>query len=228
MYDFIEGEVLLFNKPFLWTSFDLVGKVRYLLKKKLQVKNIKVGHAGTLDPMATGLVIICTGKATKIINEFQDKEKEYIATIKLGSTTKSFDLETPIDKIYEYKHITRWMVEEKLNQFIGNIEQVPPLFSAKLINGKRAYEFAREAENIILKANLIFISDIKILEYELPLLKLKINCSKGTYIRGLARDIGIKLNSGGHLIELQRTAIGELKLDQALNIDDFTNILNNI
>lgn len=225
-YNFIEGETLIFNKPFLWTSFDLVGKVRYLIKKKLSIKNIKVGHAGTLDPMATGLIIICTGKNTKKINDIQIKEKEYITSIKLGSTTPSFDLETAIDKRYEYKHITLESLQNALSCFIGNIKQIPPLFSAKQIDGIRAYELARKNENIILEASSVHISDIEVLEFNLPIIKIKVKCSKGTYIRSLARDIGEKLNSGGHLIELQRTAIGEYKIEQSLNINEFENILN--
>jgi len=227
-FNFLEGEILLFDKPYLWTSFNVVGKVKFLLKKILRINKIKVGHAGTLDPMATGLIIVCTGKATKKIAEFQDKEKEYIAYIKLGSTTPSFDLETPIDKIYDYKHITYELVENTIKDFIGDIQQIPPIFSAKQVDGKRAYKFARNGENIVLKPSLINISEIQILEFELPILKLKVKCSKGTYMRSLARDIGNKLNSGAHLIELQRVAIGEYNIEQSLKIEEFENILKNI
>ena len=227
-FNFLEGEILLFDKPYLWTSFNVVDKVRFLLKKKLLINKIKVGHAGTLDPMATGLLIICTGKATKKITQFQDKEKEYHAFIKFGSTTPSFDLETPIDKIYDYKHITLELVERTIKNFIGDIQQIPPIFSAKQVNGKRAYKFARNGENIVLKPSLVHISYIQILEFELPVLKLKIKCSKGTYIRSLARDIGEKLNSGAHLIGLQRIAIGEFNIEQSISIEQFENILINI
>ena len=226
--NFIGGEVLLFNKPFLWTSFDLVGKVRFLLKKKLHLKDIKVGHAGTLDPMATGLVIICTGKATKKINEFQDREKVYIATVKIGATTRSFDMETAVDHEFDCSHITREMVEEKLKGFEGAQDQVPPDFSAKMIDGKRAYKYARQGEEIELKPNRINISEISILDFELPILKILVKCSKGTYIRALARDIGLSLNSGAYLIALQRTAIGEFKNDEAMDIEDFKKILENL
>jgi len=227
-FNFLEGEILLFDKPYLWTSFNVVGKVKFLLKKILRINKIKVGHAGTLDPMATGLIIICTGKATKKIAEFQDKEKEYIAYIKLGSTTPSFDLETPIDKLYDYEHITYELVENTIKDFIGDIQQIPPIYSAKQVDGKRAYKFARNGENIVLKPSLINISEIQILEFELPILKIKVKCSKGTYIRSLARDIGEKLNSGAHLIELQRVAIGEFNVEKSLKIEEFENILKNI
>jgi len=228
IFNFIDGEVLLFNKPFLWTSFDLVGRVRYLLKKQLHVKDIKVGHAGTLDPMATGLVIICTGKATKKINEFQDREKEYIATIKIGATTRSFDLETPVDHEFDCSHITHEMIEEKLKGFMGLQDQVPPVFSAKMVDGKRAYKYARKGEDIELKPKRINISEISILNFDLPILKIRVKCSKGTYIRALARDIGLALGSGAYLIALQRTAIGEFKIDEAFNIENFKNIIEKL
>ena len=212
--DFIAGEVIYFNKPLTWTSFDLVNKFRYKLSRKLKVKKIKVGHAGTLDPLATGVMIICTGKATKRIDEFQYQTKEYVATLKLGETTPSFDLEKEVDAVYPTEHITRDLVEETLKRFVGTIEQVPPVFSACKIEGKRAYELARNGEEVPLKAKTLVIDEIELLECDLPLIKIRVVCSKGTYIRALARDIGIALNSGAHLIALERTRIGDITLDK--------------
>ncbi len=224
--DFLAGEVLYFNKPLKWTSFDLVNKFRYKLSRKLGVKKIKVGHAGTLDPLATGVMILCTGKATKRIDEFQYQTKEYVATLKLGETTPSFDLEKEVDAVYPTEHITRELVEETLKHFIGKIEQVPPVFSACKIEGKRAYELARKGEEVPLKAKTLVIDEIELLEYALPVVKIRVVCSKGTYIRALARDIGEALHSGAHLIALERTRIGDITLDCCLNpeeIDDFLN-----
>lgn len=222
--DFVAGEVLYFNKPLRWTSFDLVNKFRYKLSRKLGVKKIKVGHAGTLDPLATGVMILCTGKATKRIDEFQYQTKEYVATLKLGETTPSFDLEKEVDAVYPTEHITRELVEETLKRFIGRIEQVPPVFSACKIEGKRAYELARKGEEVPLKAKTLVIDEIELLECALPVVKIRVVCSKGTYIRALARDIGEALHSGAHLIALERTRIGDITLDKCLNpeeIDDF-------
>lgn len=224
--DFLAGEVLYFNKPLKWTSFDLVNKFRYKLSRKLGVKKIKVGHAGTLDPLATGVMILCTGKATKRIDEFQYQTKEYVATLKLGETTPSFDLEKEVDAVYPTEHITRELVEDTLKHFIGKIEQVPPVFSACKIEGKRAYELARKGEEVPLKAKTLVIDEIELLEYALPVVKIRVVCSKGTYIRALARDIGEALHSGAHLIALERTRIGDITLDCCLNpeeIDDFLN-----
>lgn len=231
--DFIAGEVLYFNKPLDWTSFDLVNKFRYKLSRKLKVKKIKVGHAGTLDPKATGVLIICTGKATKRIDEFQYQTKEYIATLKLGETTPSFDLEKEVDYIYPTDHITCEMVKETLQSFMGTIHQVPPVFSACKIDGKRAYELARKGEEVALKAKTLVIDEIELLECTLPIIKIRVVCSKGTYIRALARDIGKALQSGAHLIALERTRIGEVTLDMCMtpdHIDDFLEevIINNI
>jgi tRNA pseudouridine55 synthase len=223
--EFKNGKILLINKELNWTSFDVVNKIRIILKNRLGIKKIKVGHAGTLDPLATGLVIVCTGKATKNISDFQDLEKEYIATIKFGETTPSFDLETDIDKRFETKHISREKVEKTLQQFLGEIDQVPPLFSAKYINGTRAYEFARKGEEIELKPNRVKIVNIKLLLYEMPFIKLIVRCSKGTYIRSLARDIGLALNSGAHLTELRRTMIGDFSIDQAQTLKEFEKII---
>lgn len=218
--DFIAGEVLLFNKPLKWTSFDLVNKFRYKLSRKLKVKKIKVGHAGTLDPLATGVMIVCTGKATKRIDEFQFQTKEYVATIKLGETTPSFDLETEIDGKYPTEHITRELLEEVLPTFVGTIQQIPPVYSACKVDGKRAYEFARAGQEVELKSKTLVIDELEILECDLPVLKIRIVCSKGTYIRALARDIGLALNSGAHLIGLVRTRIGDVTLDKCMNPED--------
>ena len=224
--DFIAGEVLFFNKPLTWTSFDLVNKFRYKLSRKLKVKKIKVGHAGTLDPLATGVMIVCTGKATKRIDEFQFQTKEYIATLKLGETTPSFDLEKEVDAVYPTEHITRELVEEVLKQFIGTIEQVPPVFSACKIEGKRAYELARNGEEVPLKAKTLVIDEIELLACELPVVKIRVVCSKGTYIRALARDIGVALHSGAHLIALERTRVGDVTLDQCINPEDIDAFLD--
>ena len=224
--DFIAGEVLFFNKPLTWTSFDLVNKFRYKLSRKLKVKKIKVGHAGTLDPLATGVMIVCTGKATKRIDEFQFQTKEYIATLKLGETTPSFDFEKEVDAVYPTEHITRELVEEVLKQFIGTIEQVPPVFSACKIEGKRAYELARNGEEVPLKAKTLVIDEIELLACELPVVKIRVVCSKGTYIRALARDIGVALHSGAHLIALERTRVGDVTLDQCMNPEDIDAFLD--
>ncbi len=224
--DFIAGEVLFFNKPLTWTSFDLVNKFRYKLSRKLKVKKIKVGHAGTLDPLATGVMIVCTGKATKRIDEFQFQTKEYVATLKLGETTPSFDLEKEVDAVYPTEHITRELVEDVLKQFVGTIEQVPPVFSACKIEGKRAYELARNGEEVPLKAKTLVIDEIELLSCELPVIKIRVVCSKGTYIRALARDIGIALHSGAHLIALERTRVGDVTLDQCMSPEDIDAFLD--
>ncbi|MDL2265313.1 tRNA pseudouridine(55) synthase TruB [Parabacteroides sp. OttesenSCG-928-G07] len=224
--DFIAGEVLCFNKPYEWTSFDLVNKFRYKLSRKLKIKKIKVGHAGTLDPLATGVMIVCTGKATKRIDEFQYQDKEYIATLKLGETTPSFDLEKEVDAVYPTAHITRQLIEDVLQSFIGTIQQVPPVFSACKVEGKRAYEFAREGQEIELKAKTLVIDEIELLSCELPIVKIRVVCSKGTYIRALARDIGEALDSGAHLIALERTRIGEITLDKCMSVDEIDHFLD--
>ena len=225
--DFIEGEILYFNKPLRWTSFDLVNKFRYKLSRKLKVKKIKVGHAGTLDPLATGVMIICTGRATKRIEEFQYQTKEYVATLKLGETTPSFDLEKEVDAVYPTEHISRSMVEEVLTSFVGKIQQVPPVFSACKVEKKRAYDLARKGEEVELKAKTLVIDEIELLNCELPVIKIRVVCSKGTYIRALARDIGVALNSGAHLIALERTRIGDITLDQCMNPEDIDAFLDN-
>ena len=225
--NFQEGEILYFNKPLHWTSFDMVNKLRYKICRSLKVKKIKVGHAGTLDPLATGVMIICTGKATKRIEEFQYQTKEYIATLRLGATTPSFDLETEIDKTYETKHITNDLVKQVLSGFVGSIEQVPRAFSACKINGDRAYELARKGVNVELKPKLLVIDEIELLSYNQEEIKIRVVCSKGTYIRALARDIGTALESGAHLIGLERTKIGSITLNDCTDIDSFGRLLEN-
>jgi tRNA pseudouridine55 synthase len=220
MMDFEAGEVVYFNKPLDWTSFDLVNKFRYKLSRKLRVKKIKVGHAGTLDPKATGVMILCTGRATKRMEEFQGQTKEYVATLKLGATTPSFDLEKEVDATYPTEHITREKVEGVLRGFIGQIEQVPPAFSACNIDGKRAYKLARKGVDVPLKAKTLVVDEVELLDYDLPVVKIRVVCSKGTYIRALARDIGYALDSGAYLIALERTRIGEITLDKCLNPED--------
>ncbi|MBN1598433.1 MAG: tRNA pseudouridine(55) synthase TruB [Bacteroidales bacterium] len=221
-----EGLILTFDKPYGWTSFYLVNKVRYILCKHAGIKKLKVGHAGTLDPLATGVLVLCTGKATKKITEIQDKFKEYIAEITLGKTTPSFDLETEIDHEYGICHITEDLIAENLKKFKGKNKQIPPLFSAKNINGIRAYKLARGGIQQELEANEIEIYELEIQEYVMPLLKLRIKCSKGTYIRSLARDIGIALGSGAHLSALRRTAVGQFNIDSAIQIENFKRELN--
>ena len=219
--NFKEGEVLYFDKPLRWTSFAVVDKIRYHISRKLGVKKIKVGHAGTLDPLATGVMIICTGKATKRIEEFQYHTKEYIATLQLGATTPSYDLEKEIDATYPTEHITREMVEEVLQQFKGTIEQIPPAFSACKVDGKRAYDLARKGDEVELKPKTLVIDEIELLECNLPEIKIRVVCSKGTYIRALARDIGEALQSGAHLTGLIRTRVGEVRLEDCMQVEDF-------
>jgi len=216
-----DGKILLIDKELKWTSFDVVNKIRIILKNQLGIKKIKVGHAGTLDPLATGLIIICTGKATKKIEEFINLDKEYIGVFRLGETTPSFDLETQVDKKYTLKHIDQEKILGVIQTFIGEHDQVPPAYSAKYVNGTRAYEFARRGENIKLKPNRVNIFNIELLSYKLPDIKLKIMCSKGTYIRSLARDLGEVLKCGSHLTELRRTRIGNFDVRQACLIKDF-------
>lgn len=214
---------MAFDKPYEWTSFGLVAKVRYLLCKRLGVKKLKVGHAGTLDPLATGVLLVCTGKATKRIEELQAHTKEYVATLRLGATTPSFDLEKPVDAEYPTEHITREMVEETLNRFVGTIEQVPPVFSACKVNGSRAYDLARKGEEVELKAKTLVIDEMELLRCELPEIVIRVVCSKGTYIRALARDIGVALQSGAHLTALRRTRIGAVRVEDCLKLDDLPN-----
>ena len=218
---FEKGEILLINKEINWTSFDVVKKIKNLLNKHYNIKKLKVGHAGTLDPLATGLIIICTGKETKNISVYQEQKKEYIAELTLGKTTPSFDLETEIDGTFQINHINIELIKETIKQFIGNIKQIPPLYSAKWLGGKRAYELARKGKTVKMEPIEVEIENIEIIHFELPKLVLKIVCSKGTYIRSLAHDIGLALKSGAHLSGLIRTAIGKFKLTEAITIKNF-------
>lgn len=258
--DFQAGEILFIDKPYRWTSFDVVNKVRWLLCKRLGTKKLKVGHAGTLDPLATGVMIVCTGRATKRIDELQAHTKEYVATLRLGATTPSFDLEHPIDAYYPTGHITRELIETTLQQFLGRIEQIPPAYSAVKVDGKRAYDLARKEKDVELKPKILVIDEIELLDYrptpegspitlpakeeslprtgmrrkafltspavpddsvDYPSITLRIVCSKGTYIRALARDIGQALGSGAHLTALRRTRIGNVHIDECLSMLDF-------
>jgi len=220
-YDFQKGEILLFDKELDWTSFDLVRKLRNFLCRKTGIKKLKVGHAGTLDPKATGLMIVCTGKETKNIDLIQAKEKEYIATIKLGATTPSYDLETEENQTFPTDHITPEFLGEALDKFMGDTDQIPPLYSAVKIDGKRAYEHARKGSDMVLAPKKITISELEILTFAPTELVLRIVCSKGTYIRALARDLGSELNSGAYLVGLRRTRIGGFNIDDAWIVQDF-------
>ena len=228
MWDFEQGEVLAFDKPLHWTSFDLVAKVRYNLCKKLGTKKLKVGHTGTLDPLATGVVIICTGRKTKLIDQPQYDVKEYVATLQLGATTPSYDLEKEIDRTYPTEHITRELIDRTIPSFKGEQWQTPPAFSAIQINGKRAYEFARRGEEVALKPRLLVLDEIEVLNFDEQkmLLTIRVVCSKGTYIRALARDIGERLQSGAHLTALRRTRVGETRVEDCYTIEQFLEKLN--
>lgn len=219
--EFLEGKVVLIDKEIDWTSFDVVNKLRRSLRTELEIPKIKVGHAGTLDPLASGLVIICTGRATKTIESFQNLEKEYVAEITLGTTTPSFDLETEIDEHFPIDHINRKLLESTLQTFLGDIPQVPPKYSAKQINGKRAYDLARQGEEVKMRTNIVSIYEIEIVKFDLPKLILRVRCGKGTYIRSLANDLGISLKSGAHLSGLRRTKIGDYHVNDAEKIADF-------
>lgn len=218
-----EGQILYFDKPLRWTSFNLVAKVRWMLCHRLGVKKLKVGHAGTLDPLATGVLIVCIGKATKRIDELQAGTKEYVCTLQLGATTPCFDLERPIDQTYPTGHITRELVEQVLPRFMGRIEQVPPAFSACKVDGHRAYKLARQGQEVELKPKILVIDELELVDFdqEKMQLTLRIVCSKGTYIRALARDIGQALQSGAHLIALRRTRIGNVRVEECMHIEDF-------
>ncbi len=226
-FDFEKGEALLFDKPYTWSSFHVVNNIRYALKHYLGIKKIKVGHAGTLDPLATGLLIICTGKFTKRIDEFQAQEKEYTGTFTLGATTPSFDLETEVDVHYPTDHIDEKTLLDTAKSFVGTIEQTPPIFSAIKIDGKRAYEYARNNEEVKIKPKIISISEFEITDIKMPEISFRIVCSKGTYIRSLARDFGIALKSGAYLSLLKRTRIGDFKLTDAFNVEEFKLLLKN-
>lgn len=219
------GQVLLIDKPLNWTSFQVVNKIRWEIRQAFNIKKIKVGHAGTLDPLATGLLLICTGKMTKKINIFQSQTKEYTGTITIGSTTPSFDLETDINKTFSTNHINELLVKKTINKFIGVIEQYPPIFSAIKLKGKRLYEFARAGEHVDIKPRKVRISEFEVTNYHNKTLEFRIVCSKGTYIRSLANDFGKALNSGAHLSQLRRTKIGDFNINDAYSIKDFTNNL---
>ncbi len=223
--DFIKGEVLYFNKPLHWTSFDVVNRVRRVLCRTIGQKKLKVGHAGTLDPLATGVIIVCTGKATKRIEELQYGVKEYIATLTLGATTPSYDMEHPVDREYPTDHIDGQLVRETVGKFIGEIWQTPPVYSAVKIDGKRAFDYARRGQDVELKPKLLAIDEIEILRFEKPILEIRVVCSKGTYIRALARDIGEALGSGAYLSALRRTRVGDVTLDDCLEVDQFVEAL---
>ncbi len=217
--DFISGEIIGIDKPLGWTSFDAVKRIRGAIQRRLNVKKFKVGHAGTLDPLATGVLIICTGRATREIERLQSGTKEYIATLRLGATTPSFDLETEIDEEFPFDHITEDMVRDLLPRFTGQIMQVPPVYSAVKVDGKRAYKYARKGKEVELKAKPLVIEKLEMLPSELPELKLRIVCSKGTYIRALTRDIGSALGSGAHLTALSRTRVGDISLEDCMTVD---------
>lgn len=228
MFDPLKGEILYIDKPLHWTSFDAVKRVRGTLTRRLGVKRLKVGHAGTLDPLATGVMIVCTGKATKDIDNLQAGVKEYIATMALGATTPSFDLETQIDATYPTEHITRELVEKTMLDFIGEIQQVPPAFSACKVDGKRAYKMARKGQEVELKPKLLVIDELELMEYAQNSLTVRVVCSKGTYIRALARDIGQALGSGAHLTALRRTRVGEVTIDRCMQVEEMIQMLNSI
>lgn len=221
--DFVEGEILSFDKPLHWTSFDLVAKVRRTLCHALGVKKLKVGHSGTLDPLATGVVVVCTGKKTKLIDQLQYNTKEYVATLQLGATTPSFDMEHEVDHRYPTAHISRDLIDQTIPTFLGEQWQVPPVYSAVSVNGKRAYTFARKGEEVELKPKLLVIDEIEVLSFDEASMQLTIRvvCSKGTYIRALARDIGVRLKSGAYLTALRRTRVGNRLVEDCYQIEDF-------
>ena len=223
----IQGEVFYLDKPLSWTSFDVVKRIRGKLHHRLGIKKLKVGHAGTLDPLATGVLIVCTGKMTKQIDELQAHVKEYVAEMALGATTPSFDLETEIDATYPTEHITREMVEQVLKeQFVGSIQQVPPAFSACKVDGHRAYKMARKGKTVELKAKELVIDEIELLAFEPQKITVRVVCSKGTYIRALARDIGMALGSGAHLTALRRPRVGSGRVEDCLSVPDMLSVLD--
>lgn len=223
--EFAQGSTILVDKPLNWTSFDVVNKLRWHLRKRLEVKKLKVGHAGTLDPLATGLLVLCIGKHTKQINDLMVGEKEYTGTILLGKTTPSYDLESEYDQEFPTEHINEERIEEVRQTFLGEQQQTPPIFSAKQVDGKRAYDLARAGKPVELKSNTIHISHLEFDSSNFPEVKFKVNCSKGTYIRSIAHDFGKKLNSGGTLIELRRTKSGEQNIDQAQSVEEWIDFI---
>ena len=225
--EFSEGSTIIVDKPLNWTSFDVVNKIRWNLKQALKVKKIKVGHAGTLDPLASGLLILCIGKHTKLIDSIMVGEKTYSGSILLGKTTPSYDLETEFNQDFETNHITNELLESVRLTFLGEIQQVPPIFSAKQIDGQRAYDLARAGKEVELKANTVYISDFKITNNRFPEIDFEISCSKGTYIRSIAHDFGKALNSGGTLIKLRRTNSGDYSINEAKSVEEWIQIIRN-
>jgi tRNA pseudouridine55 synthase len=224
--DFLEGQLILIDKPLNWSSFQAVNAVKWAIRKRFQLKKIKVGHAGTLDPLASGLLLICAGKFTKRIHEFQGMPKEYEGTITLGSSTPSYDLETEVDNVYTTDHITHELIHKTKALFLGKIAQKPPVFSALKKDGKRMYEYAREGKELEIKARFVEVLEFEILEINLPVLRFRIRCSKGTYIRSIAHDFGKALNSGGHLSSLRRTKIGDYNVNNAVAPANFKEMMN--
>ena len=224
-FDFAKGEVLLVDKALEWTSFDVVNSIRSSLRKKYNIKRFKVGHAGTLDPLATGLLIVCTGKATKTIDGLQAQDKVYTGSFRLGATTPSFDRETEVDNTFPIDHITDELIHKTATTFEGEIEQVPPVYSALKINGKRAYQYARNNEEVVMKSRKVMINYFKITKIELPEVFFEVKCSKGTYIRSLARDFGLEINSGAYLSSLRRTKIGDFSIEDSLKVDQIKEII---
>ncbi len=222
-----EGRVLLIDKPLNWTSFQVVNKIRWLIKQQFNIKKIKVGHAGTLDPLATGLLILCTGKFTKKIETYQAQVKEYTGTIKLGATTPSYDLESEIDQKFDISEISEADILKNTQQFLGKIQQQPPIFSALKKNGKRLYEYAREGSKIEIPSRAVTIKEFQITKIELPCIEFRIVCGKGTYIRSLAHDFGKSLNNGAHLSGLRRTKIGEFRVEDAISVLEFERLFKN-
>lgn len=217
--DYISGEILVIDKPYRWTSFDAVKRLRGAVQRRLNAKRFKVGHAGTLDPLATGVLLVCTGRATKRIAELQEGMKEYVAEITFGATTPSYDLEKEIDATYPWEHITPELIAETLPKFQGHVMQVPPVFSAVKVDGKRAYNYARKGKEVEIKAKPLEIKELEVLGWEAPKLTLRVLCSKGTYIRALARDLGEAMNSGAHLTALRRTRVGDYTINDAMSLD---------
>lgn len=221
--NFTEGEIIYLDKPYGMSSFGALARARYLISKKLGVKRVKTGHAGTLDPLATGVLILCTGRMTKKIDELQRHTKEYTATMQLGATTPSYDMEHPVDQTFPTEHITRELIDEKLKTFIGEIQQVPPAYSSCKIDGKRAYELKRKGKDVELKAKTLQIDEIEVTDFnqESMLLSIRVVCGKGTYIRALARDIGEALGSGAYLTRLCRTRVGDVRVENCISLDNF-------
>ncbi len=215
----VEGEIFYVDKPLRWTSFDVVKRIRGVLSRRTGIKKLKVGHAGTLDPLATGVMTVVTGRATKRIEELQAHTKEYVAEIRLGATTPSFDLETEVDAEYPWQHIGREQIVEALSKFVGAIKQVPPAYSACKIDGRRAYKMARKGKEVNIKAKELVIDEIELVGMQLPVITVRVVCSKGTYIRALARDIGEALGSGAHLVGLRRTRVGDIKVESCEQVD---------